>query len=74
MGWLDLVAAILTGAGSYLLSRKWRYGWVISGLANLLWMAYGFWVAHSIPLGVLNIFMATNAIRGFRNWKKGEVL
>jgi len=71
---LDWIAALLTFAGSFLLSKKWRYGWLISGSANLLWMAYGFWVAHSVALGVLNIFMVTNAIRGFRNWKKGEVL
>jgi len=37
---MDWIAAILTGVGSYLLSQKWRYGWLLSGIANLLWMAY----------------------------------
>jgi hypothetical protein len=71
---VDWIAAILTGVGSYLLSQKWRYGWLLSGIANLLWMAYAIWWAHSFPLAVLNIFMVTNAVRGFRNWKKGKVL
>ena len=71
---MDWVASIFTASGSFLLSKKWQYGWLLSGFANLLWMAYGIWGAHSIPLAVLNIFMAPTPTRGFRNWKKGQVL
>lgn len=71
---MDWVAAGITVAGSYLLSKKRRAGWLLFSIASLFWVAYGIWSVNSIPIVILNVILIINAIRGFRNWRKGEVL
>ena len=59
---------VVTLASSYLLSKKLKWGWVLSVIASVLWMVYGIWTIHSIPVVILNVVLFTIAIRGFRTW------
>jgi hypothetical protein len=65
---MDWIAMVVTLASSYLLSKKLKWGWVLSVIASVLWMAYGIWTIHSIPVVILNVVLFTIAIRGFRTW------
>ncbi len=65
---MDWIAMVVTLASSYLLSKKLKWGWVLSLIASVLWMVYGIWTIHSIPVVILNVVLFTIAIRGFRTW------
>ena len=65
---MDWIAMVVTLASSYLLSKKLKWGWVLSFIASVLWMVYGIWTIHSIPVVILNVVLFTIAIRGFRTW------
>ncbi|HEB14002.1 MAG TPA: hypothetical protein ENI09_01145 [candidate division WWE3 bacterium] len=65
---MDWIAMVVTLASSYLLSKKLKWGWVLSVIASVLWMVYGIWTIHSIPVVILNVVLFTIAIRGFRTW------
>ena len=72
--WLDWAGMICTFLSSYFLANKVRAGWVFYILSSVIWGIYGVAVAHSLPIVIMNLVLLPNAIRGFRNWKKGEVL
>lgn len=69
---MDWAASGFTVIGSYLLSKKLRSGWILLGCAQFLWMAYGIWTVHSIPIVILNVILITNTVRGLRNWSKNQ--
>jgi len=65
---MDWVATGFTIAGSFILAKKKREGWIVMVVASLFWVAYAVLAVRSVPIVVLNAILVWNAIRGFRNW------
>ncbi|MEX1061905.1 MAG: hypothetical protein WEC39_02250 [Patescibacteria group bacterium] len=67
---MDWVGMSLSIVGSYLLSSKNKWGWVVNIAACLVWVSFGILVIHSLAVVILNIFFVIISLRGFLNWEQ----
>jgi hypothetical protein len=66
---IDIIAALITFTGIYLLGDKNRYGFIVTLIGNIIWLFFGV-MTSSIGILIANIGFALLNVRGYIKWKK----